>query len=102
MKMKVPRSRQSSANINKKECSTQTMVLPINNVPMEAMATAVATAVATTATAMAATSNPDPGDNANLTQHSVRIATTAKRKITSKLTVLKGRGIMLHWSRFKN
>jgi hypothetical protein len=69
---------------------------------MEAMATTMAAAMATTATAMAATSNPDPGDNANLTRHSVRYVTTAKRKITSKLTVSKGRGIMLHWSKFKN
>jgi len=101
MKMKMPKSRQSNANINKKGCSTQTMVQPISNVPMEAMATTMAT-MATTATAMAVTNNPDPGDNANLTQHSVRSATIAKRKITSKLTVSKGRGIMLHWSKFKS
>ena len=102
MTRKVPKSRQSNANINKKGCSTQATVLPISNVPMEAMATTMAATMATTATAMAATSNPDPGDNANLTQYSVKSATTAKRKITSKLTVSKGRGIMLHWSKFKS
>jgi len=62
----------------------------------------MATAMVTPTTAMAATSNPDPGGNANLTQHSVRSAITVRKKITSKPIVSKGREIMLHRSKFRN
>jgi hypothetical protein len=79
----------------KKMFWTPTMDRLISNIPTGAI-TPTPAAMATATTAMAATNNPDPGDNENQTQCSVIHATTAKRKITSKPSVTKERGITLH------
>jgi len=74
------------------------MVWPTNKGPTEAMATATA-AAATTATAMAIINNldPDPDLHTNQTQHLTRLATTAKRKITSRVIATRENVTMHKW-----
>jgi hypothetical protein len=77
---------------------------PISNVSMGAMAPTTATAVTVTTarTAMAEINNPDLVLNANQIWLSVRHAITVKRRIISKVTVIK-ESVMMHlWSKSKN
>jgi hypothetical protein len=94
----VQRFRLLDKNFNRRKRFVLTTVWPTNKGPTEAMATATA-AAATAATAMASINNLDldPDLHTNQTQHLTRLATTAKRKITSRVIATRENVTMHKW-----